>query len=283
MKVVKKFRKKISVLIALGVVLVIVSCSAERKVATSFVSNTHGSSILVIVPDFIYKANLKTYLMDSLGIKDDDKKDSLLLVHSKYLYTLDDSLFLANYTLGYYKGLQSYGFNVFLSDETEQFFQKDSNLYQINIAQLSLEETLYTFRDEETIYDRTYYHDHNLNAVYINSWFEIANLDLGGEKQHVYFTSDIITDIVDGKFDYDIFSNKIRYMYNIDTLKQDVLYPLAFRLGRQYAGYTFDLLLNKELDRNLKGKGRSTTYWHYNPLNSTFTPAESDKFDILEQ
>jgi len=258
------------------------SCSPEKKLATEFVYKANTKNILVLTPDYLFKSNIKTYLMDSLNIADDENKDSLLLLHSDFLNDLNDSLFLANYILGYTKSLGHYGFNVFVQNQTEQFLVKDSNIYQVNIAQIELEETLYTYRDEEMIYDTYFYHDHNLNAVYVNSWFEIVNLEEDNTEQNIYFASDMITDIVDGMFDYDIFSSQVRYMYNIDSLKQDVLYAYAYRLGTEYAGYTFDLLLNNSLNKKLDPNVRSSNYWRYNPANHTFYLATDDRFIILE-
>lgn len=261
----------------------IISCSPEKKLAMEFVTQANTKNILVLTPDYLYKTNLKTYLMDSLGIADNESKDSLLLLHSKFLYELNDSLFLANYVLGYTKELRRFGIRVFEQDETEQFLGVDSNSYQVNIAQIELEETLYTFRDEEMIYDTYFYHDHNLNTVYVNSWFEINNFDENNLKQHLYFASDMITDIADGAFDYDIFSNKVRYLYNIDSLKIEVLYDFAYRLGKEYADYTFDLLLNEELNKNIDTDMRSERYWRYYPINHIFYPATVDRFTPLDE
>jgi hypothetical protein len=259
------------------------SCSLERKIATEFVYKANTKNILVLAPDYLFKSNIKTYLMDSLNIADDENKDSLLLLHSDFLHDLSDSLFIANYILGYTKSLSDYGFNVFVQNQTEQFLVKDSNIYQINIAQIELEETIYTYRDEEIIYDSYFYHDHNLNAVYVNSWFEIVNLDEENTNHNIYFASDMITDIADGMFDYDIFSNQVRYMYNIDSLKQDVLYAYAYKLGTEYAGYTFDLLLNNTLNKELGPDIRSANYWRYNPVNHTFYLSEEDRFILLDE
>ncbi len=273
----------IVLIISLIITIGITSCSPEKKLAMEFVTKTNTKNILVIAPKYLYKRNLKTYMMDSLEIKDDENKDSLLLIHSKDLSELNDSLFIANYILGYTKSLSNFGFRIFTQGETEQFLRIDSNSYQINIAQIELEETLYTYRDEEMIYDTYFYHDHNLNTIYVNSWIEINNLDEDNLNQHIYFASDMITDIADGTFDYDIFSNKVRYMYNIDSLKTDVLYGLAYRLGKEYASYTFDLLLNYELDKNIDPDLRSEKYWRYDPINHIFYPAIDDKFIPLKE
>ena len=258
------------------------SCSPEKKLAVEFVSQANTKSMLVLTPDYLYKTNLKTYLMDSLGIADDESKDSLLLLHSKYLSNLDDSLFIANYILGYTKTLGDFGFRVFDEEQIEDFLTTDSNSFQVNIAQIELEETLYTFRDEVMVYDDYYYHDHNLNAVYVNSWFEIVNLDEESTVQQIYFASDMITDMADGSFDYDIFGGKVMYMYNIDSLELKVLYDFAYRLGKQYAGYTFDLLLNDELNKKIDPDLRSSNYWRYNANDQFFYPATDDRFMPLD-
>lgn len=265
----------ITVLVFVG----LMSCNPEKKLAIEFASKANTKNILVLNSDYLFKSNLKTYLMDSLGIEDDEHKDSLMLIHSEYLSDLNDSLFIVNYMLGYNKALKSFGFQVFSQDQTEQFLAIDSNSYQVNIAQIEIEETLYTFRDEVDVYDRNYYHDHNLNAIYVNSWFEIYELSNNNNNKHqIYFTTDMISDIPDGSFDYDIFSGKVRYMYNIDSLKTDVLYDFAYRLGKEYAGYTFDFLLNEELNREIHPDSRSSKYWRYNPGSHIFYPATDDKF-----
>jgi len=274
------YTKVIAVVILLGVVS---SCSPEKKIATEFVSKASTKNILVLAPDYLFKVNLKTYLMDSLAIADDEKKDSLLLIHSEFLSELNDSLFIANYMLGYSKTLGRYGFKIFNQEQIEEFLSLDSNTYQINIAQVELEETIYTFRDEVSIYDNKYFYDHNLNAVYVNSWFEINNLDKDESVQQIYFSSDMITDIADGTFDYDIFSGKVRYMYNLDSLKTNVLYEFAYRLGREYAGYTFDFLLNDELNSKVQPDARTNKYWRYDPINHYFYPATDDRFILLKE
>tara|TARA_B100001971_G_C18199532_1_gene543657 strand:- start:609 stop:1451 length:843 start_codon:yes stop_codon:yes gene_type:complete len=269
--------------VTVAVLIGLMACNPEKKLAIEFASKAGAKNLLVIAPDYLFKTNLKTYLMDSLGIGDDENKDSILLIHSEYLSDLNDSLFIVNYMLGYNKALSSFGFRVFTQDQTEEFLNLDSNSYQVNIAQIEIEETLYTYRDEVNVYEKNFYHDHNLNAVYVNSWFEIYNLNDNIDNQQTYFTTDMISDIPDGSFDYDIFSGKVRYMYNIDSLKVDVLYDFAYRLGKEYAGYTFDFLLNDELNKKIHPDARSTKYWRYDPINHIFFPATDDKFIPLNE
>ena len=97
----------LKIFISAVLIVALSSCNPEKKLAIEFVSQANIKSILVLTPEYLYKTNLKTYLMDSLGIGDDENKDSLLLLHSKYLSKLNDSLFIANYILGYKKALQA--------------------------------------------------------------------------------------------------------------------------------------------------------------------------------
>lgn len=263
--------------------IIMQSCSIEKKLAVEFANNANGKSVLVISPQQIFKTNLKTYILDSIEAPVTANKDSLLISNSLFLRNIDDSLFLANYLIGYTKALKSFDIEVFTESQIEDFLLADSNTYQVNIAQIELEETIYTYRDEASAYDRYYYHDHDLNAIYINSWFEIAADDNNNTNQKVYFATDMISDVPDGVFDYDIFSNKVRYMYNIDSLNVGMVYDFAYKAGALYAAYTFDLFMNQQLNKKLPTDSRSEKYWRYDPYRKVFFPATDDKFILLDQ
>lgn len=272
----------VKILVGFSILVGLISCNPEKQLAIDFTYKSVNKNILILTPDYIYKSSLKTYMLDSIEFNKNDNKDSILLVNSDYLHKLNDSLFLANYVLGYAKTLSSFGFRIYSQNQIEDFMTLDSNTYQINIAQIELEETLYTYRDEIEYNDSYYFHDHNLNAVYVNTWFEFSNTNEVTNKQQVYFTTDMITDIPDGTFDYDIFNGKVRYMYNIDSLQVNALYTFAYRIGAEYARYTFDLLLNKDLDAKIPTEQRSETYWRYDPSYHTFYPATDDRFILLD-
>jgi len=272
-------------LVVLTVLLVglMLSCSTERKFATTFVDKGINRSALVFFPDFVYKTNQKTFLLDSLGITDESQFDSVLLAHSTYLQHVNDSLFLANYELGFTKELSAFGFSVFEEDRIVEFMEQDTNAYMINIAQIELEETIYTHRDEAVVYENYYFHDEDLNAVYVNSWIEITKVNENSKKAKIYFATDLITDDMEGDFSYDIFTGNINYAYYIDSLKTSELYDYAYQLGRTYAGYTFDYLLNSYLDQTVPKEERSGKYWRFNPYDKTFFPAYDDRLVPIDE
>ena len=255
----------------------LMSCNSERKFATAFVDKKTQRSALVFFPDFLFKTNQKTFLLDSLGITDKTQFDSVLFAHSKYLQHIDDSLFLANYSLGFRKELSAFGFAVFDEDKVAEFMEIDSNAFVINIAQIELEETVYTQKNETLIYDTYYYHDQDLEAVYVNSWIEISKVNENTNNPNIYFATGLITDDYEGDFSYDIFTGSINYSSHLDSLEPASLYNYAYKLGRTYASYAFDFLLNNYLDKTISKEERSDKYWRFNPYDKTFFPAYDDK------
>jgi hypothetical protein len=272
------------ILITMAVLLtgLLLSCSSERKFATAFVDKSVKRSVLVFYPDFLFKTNQKTFLLDSLGVTDEAQFDTVLMANSKYLQFVDDSLFLANYVLGFTKELTAFGFDVFAETRIEEFMEVDTNAFVINTAQIELEETIYTHTDESIIYDTYYSHDQDLEAVYVNSWIEISQVNDNSNNPNVYFATGLVTDDFEGDFSYDIFTGKISYIYNIDSLKQADLYRYAYQLGRTFAGYTFDFLLNTYLDKTVPKEERSGNYWRFNPYDKTFFPAYDDRLVPLD-
>lgn len=262
---------------------IIASCSIEERIAADFVTANKTRSILVFATDNIFKVNQKKGILDSLNITHEPLFDSVLYVHSDYLKNLNDSLFIINYTLGYQKELTSLGLKVYDQNQTLAFLELDSNAYVANIAQIEIEETYYDYRAGENIYGHYYYYDFELNAIVVNSWIELKEFNKNGGGEQLYFATDLITDDFEGDFHADIFAGEMRFVYNIDTLKTESLYDFAFLLGRKYASYTMDLMLNKYLDDNVPEGKRSETYWRFDPYRKDFFPEEENKFIPLDE
>lgn len=271
------------IVLFISLIFFLVSCNVEKNLASKYVSSNSNRSILVFPADYIFKVNQKSEILDSLNITDESKSDSVLYANSVYLQQLNDSLFLANYELGYKKELKALGFQVYDQDQTQAFLQVDSNAYVANIAQIELEETLYDYRAGQNIYGHYYYYDFLLNAIVVNSWLEFKEVDHLSAYNQLYFASDIITDDFEGNFHADVFAGEMRFVYNIDTLQTESLYDFAYLLGRKYASYTLDLLLNKFLDDNVPDGKRSEYYWRYDPYRKDFFPEEENKFIPMDE
>ena len=265
------------------VFLVLYACTPEKKLAKQFVYNTPKRYALVIPPDFIYKYNRNEWLLDSIdGNLTEEEKDSLLWEMSRLVKNIDDSIYLSNFRKGYEYKLAEYGFDIFTPAYTDIFMQKDSNAYIINIPQIELEETTYPYKDETIFNGYTYFHQHFLNALDVSTWFEINEVnDTSSNQPTVLYAGDILTDLLESNFEYDDKTDQLKYFYKIDTLEVKDVYNLAVTLGKRYAEYTYDYLMNSYILRNKEKGDTLSYYWHYDLDRNKFYPIWDDEEKLI--
>lgn len=270
-------------LISIISILFTTSCSLEKKLAKDFVNKSEQFKVLVLTPEMVYKNNLNTHIVDSLNITNEDERINMLWEQSTFFKDISDSLFIANYILGYKIELESYGIKVFNDESSADFFSQDSNAYLINIAQFEIEEEDYEFRDETEIYDYVYFHDHILKALNINSWFEINLINDHNQSENVFYATNTITDDLNSSFDFNIFTNRVEYYHEVDSLTLPKIYEYAYLLGRIYATYTFDFIMNRYIENQTGIKTRKPDLLRYNPNNGTFFYAGENRFISLDE
>ncbi len=257
-------------------------CSAEYRLAKTYTQSHFMGPVLLFMPEFIYKYNLKTDSLDLSGLTD-AQKDSILWIHSDYVKKINDSIFLENYKSGYITGLQKYGIKVYDEQHSDKFFAGDSGGFVVNIAQIELEEQDYPFADTANVDGMTYTFHKTLNAVDISSWFNIKSVDNENANFPVLFAENLLTDDFDGFFKQNDFNGKIQYFYELDSLSVKKIYHYIFKLGQIYASYTYDYLLNKYLDDKLPENFRTDIFWHYDPYNKRFySIGDNDRFESIK-
>ncbi len=256
------------------------ACSPEKKLAKSFVYSETKRNVLLLGPDMVFKTSLKTDILDSLEITNESLFDSVLFANSDFLQHLDDVLFIQNFILGLENELRLFNFEIYKEPQTSDFLEVDSNAFVLYVAQIELEEAYYPFKDETVYMDSYYFHEHILNSASVYSWFEISEVNKKRDR-NVYFAEDAVVDEIDGEFTLDYFGGQVKYFYQIDSLITDDLYKYAYDLGRKYAGYTFDLLLNNYIIENMDYKPKY--YLRYDPNFKNFFEATDDKFILLDE
>jgi len=265
------------------IIIIAVSCSPQIKFARQFVKGSSQIKILVLTPQFVYKNNLNTKIVDSLNITDEVERNTMLWEQSHFFKQIDDSLFIANYILGYKTELEKYDIQVFDEKSSGNFFSEDSNAYLINIAQIEIEEEDYDYRDEEEYYDYVYFHDHLLKAVNVNTWFEINQIDDSINNENVFYATNTITDDLNSSYNYNVFDGKVEYSYEVDSLTIPKLYEYVYLLGRIYATYTYDFILNRSVQKNLDFPVAKDKLLRYNPNNSSFFYAGENRFVGMDE
>ncbi len=276
--------KKVGItgLLFVSLVFILSSCSIESKIAKPYLEAKNKGSVLLFIPDHIYKTNLNTWLIDDSLEYSEYEKDSILIEDSFFIKDISDSLLLTNYISNFIKTLRTLGFNIYTEQYIGEFMQDTGLAFIVNIAQIEIEEYLMDVKDEEYIDEQLYYVNHSLNALNINSWFEISRLNDEKMEKELLFVSHFTSDDLYSSFTQYIFSGDINYDFNIDSISVEDVYDLATYLGGLYAEYTFDYILNDYIVRNLPAGITSRYYFHYDKTYKRLVAAGEERFVLME-
>jgi len=260
-----------------------ISCYPEWKLAKTYIESKPDLSIMIFPTDYVFKINLKqSEIGDTTGMTSLEI-DSTLKANSLFLKNISDSIFLETFINSMMTEFEKLGFNVYTENYIDSFLFFQSPAYIFNIAQIELEEHYLEYEDEEELGDNIYHKSLDLDAVSLNSWFELSQLNGEEEGRKLFYASETIADITDGYFSQNIFTGAVEYKYQTIELDVDIIYRYIELLGRRYAGYTFDYILNEYIKDNFPPNKRRKYYMRYNRPNRTLDPASDNRFIILEE
>lgn len=272
---------KVNLLMAL-VVLLATGCTMEQKLARSYVKMQPPAQFLYLEPDYLFKNNLKTYEIEEIDSMDEAGRDSLLLSRSLFLKDISDSSVIKSFSAGFIKSFESYGVKVLGQKEFDSLLSDAGQHYIINIAQFSLEEFTHPYSSEEYVYDEVLVIDgFDVNAVSYNIWIELSKMN-SETKNKVLFTSDFLTDEVNGVLRQNLLSGKYSFDFTIDTITPDMAYKFSRQMGSRTAAYVYDYLLNTYVKENLpENYPYEPYYYHYDPQRKLLFTIDEDQ-RILE-
>lgn len=269
--------------LVLFLLLGLASCSIEKRIAKDFVKTPDKGSVLLFTPDFMFKSSLKIDSVENALQYSEEQIDSILYAQSIFLKEVSDSILLSRMVNNYIAAMEAYGFDVYTQEHIDRFMQRDDSLYTVNMAQVELEEYVYEYRDEEYLNGNTYYTDVDLNAVNLNAWFEINMVNSKTkEKNKVLFTSHFLSDDLYGQFTQSFATGEVKYDYRIDSMNVQDIYELASYLGKVYANYTLDYIMNKLIRRNIDMSEYKPDYLHYDPRRNTLNPLYNEENRFIE-
>jgi len=258
------------------------SCYPEYKLGKTFIESKPDISILIIPADYVYKTNLKkSEIGDTTGMNEKET-DSALMANSRFLKDISDSAFLETFINSMITEFEQLGIKVFVNNP-DSFLFLPSPAYILNLAQFELEETIRDNKDSEVFEEVTYYKTIKTNALTFNSWFELSWLNPKKEGRKLFFASETISDIVDGYFTQNIITGQVFYKYDIIELDMDIIYKYCDLLGKRYAGYTYDYLMNLYIMQNFPPDVKRRYYMHYDRSVRLLEPSSDDRFEILEE
>lgn len=264
------------------VALLVSSCSLERKFAREFIESKDSLSVLLFMPDYVFKTNNKVWELENINQLTGYRKDSALFHNSLYLKEIDDAFLVSRFENAFQIALSNYGIEVYTQERLPDFMNVEHKAYKVMVAQMELEEDIYPYRAEEIFFDSVlFFEDFNLNLVNLNTWFEVARMNDPEADDHLLYASHYAMDGLEGRFISNLFTDEIKFHYNLYPVKTEDIYTLAAMLGEKYAGYFYDYLLNEYIHRNFPAGQRPRSYYTFNPQTRIISPARDNRFIFM--
>ena len=234
-------------------------CNTSKKLAKKYVAGRNNIQAAVYFPE---KAEVKVEYNAEL-----DKK-------TEVLNGFNQDLFLDVMYNAYAEEMGHYDVEVYVPEDMEHI-PVDSTHWLVMLSRMEISGRITEYEDY-LFSDVDYYsYKHALNTINIASWFEIND----STWLPVLYCEHNLMDGFDSKTDFSFWSEELNYTYTIDTLKLDDVYNYAVYLGKLYAGYTYDYMMNHYVGEEMKRQ--NLDYWNqymlrYDPYKKQLRYAEED-------
>lgn len=260
-------------------VLLLASCSAERKMANKLARDTSRIAVLLITTEEIYADQMTDPEVDGWENMDTYMQDSLRLVSSRVVKELSGKQYLNIFRQSYSRELGRYGIKVFGESELDAFHSWEGDAWLVSLAQVEVQESVEKVRDDEVVNGILYAYDFPVTNINIASWFEVARVNASSDDpMEVLFASYDISDDYQGYFTQNFVTGEVGYRLSTDTLNLEKFYTAVAFTGRLYAGYTFDHILNARLNNQIAAQEKTGRFYRYDPYRRFLFTTEKDKF-----
>lgn len=212
--------------------LLLSGCSMEMKLAKKYMAERPQIAAAVYFPE---QAEVKVEFNTYYGRQ------------TEVLKGFSQDLFLDVVYNAYAETMGQYGVEVYVPEDIENV-QVDSVHWLVMLSRMEISGRITEYEDYLFSDLDEFSYKHPLNTVNVASWFEIND----GDWKPVQFCEHNLMDGFDSKMDYSIWTQRIDYTYSIDTLKLEDVYNYAVYLGKLYAGYTYDYMMNDFVGTELK-------------------------------
>lgn len=254
-----------------------ISCSPEKKLAKDFLKSGDTTYLLILIPEDLIFIKQNLSLTDEK--KGKDGSDSASLAASLFLGKIKEKLISGLIYSNFESILKSGPFRVYGDDEMSRFMQLGVKSYIIRIAQIELDEFIIPYTASEQFDTLTYYEDFNLNAVSVNMWMEVTEVNGTQDTSQVLYSKEQISDAVEGYFTKS-FSGMVKYIYERTDINFDDIHKMATDFGEMNAHYLFDYFMNKYIHERYKGK-KAPKYYHFDGAAGNTYPAGFYRFIFL--
>ena len=249
----------------------LLACSEQQGVARRFVKNNRNTVVALYVPQKLVKRNMRN---DSIPEHLADSSLQIQIEHLekqvKVIDKIDDDKFLDIIYLNMTKTLKDYGLTVEYWEDS--ISQPDTTHWVIEIPRIEITEANEKQRFCDWVYGNRYCLDVPVDMVNVAVWFNLAN----DTTSTMTFTEQNYLNDTDVVFDIDYERNKVISKTYCDTINIDGFYKFATILGRLYAGYCYDFMMNKYIDNHEVGTIDTINRYRYDPYERYFYRTDRD-------
>ena len=262
-------RNKLLIL-AFALILLLAACSEQHSIARRFVKNNRKTVVALYMPERLVKSNLRN---DSIPAELADsslqKQIAYLEKQIKVIDKVNDDKLLDIIYLTMKETLKDYGLTVeYWEGENTQ---PDSTHWVIEIPRIEVTEVCNPEQFCGLIDYRKYCMDVPVDLVNVAAWFNLAN----DTTFTMTFTEQNYCNDTDVRFDIDSRNNVVAKV-SCDTINIDGFYQFATILGKLYAGYCYDFMMNKYIDSQQDGRIDTITRFRYDPYERYFYQTQRD-------
>ena len=238
--------------IIIGIIasLVLSSCATEFKLANKFVNQSPDMMVAVYFPE---EAKV-TLVQDSDG------------TYPQVLDSLNQDMFLDIMYAAYADELSRYKVNVYIPDDPDAV-QVDSTHWLVLLSQVEIQGLFTEYVDQLFDFVDEYAYNFSLNTINVASWFDVND----GEWQPTLFDEYNLTDKFDSHVTYSR-QDGTQYHYNITPLKLEDVYDFAVFLGKRYAAFTYDYMMNRYVEVKMGANQQMPRYkLRWDPYEKLFS------------
>ncbi len=255
------------------------SCSPERKLARKYAIMARDNSVLVLLPTEVWLVNQKSDYPGSSFTFSQAKQDVRLLENTLIFPNLSQASVLRLFGESYLSELSKYGLKVYTEDQTEAFMHADTSAYILNLAQLELQEYYSPVEDEVIVGETVYTYDFAINGLNLALWLVFNKVnDKNIKKPTVLFATHDLLDRYEGYFTMKFMTGKIDYKLKVDTMNIERARNFISYLGRLYAAYTFDYMMNDYVNRKLGPAVVQRRHFRWDPFNKNLKATINERF-----
>lgn len=237
-----------------------------------------------MAPQVVLKENLKAEAIRSDKDLSKKEKDSLIYASSKFLDRVSDSIFLETYVNSFISGLREQGYVVFVESDLDSFLTYDKgDAYILDMAQVMLEEYEIPHEEQESFDDTIiYYKTIYLEAVSINSWFELSKVNSPDGEPQLLYASHYLHDFLKGRFTRHPLKGTVRFKYEKKPVVLEDIYRLSRILGNKYANWLTDFFIHEYVKSELPEGLEPEVRYTYDAESGRLRRAYGERFLELE-